>query len=40
VRKIVKLALPPMPGRGRGGGELERADGATEARPQELLAAV
>jgi NADPH-dependent stearoyl-CoA 9-desaturase len=37
VRKIVKLALPPLPG--RGDSESDRDKAAVEARPQELAAA-
>jgi fatty acid desaturase len=37
VRKIVKLALPPLPG--RGGTEPDQDKPAAEAPPQELLAA-
>jgi fatty acid desaturase len=37
VRKIGKLALPSLPG--RGGGEPDGVEGAVEACPQELVAA-
>jgi fatty acid desaturase len=37
VRKIGKLALPSLPG--RGGGEPDKVEDAAEARPQELPAA-
>jgi len=38
VRKIVKLALPPLPG--RGGSEPDGEEAAAEAQAQELVAAV